>query len=87
MICHSLRLHDLSMSLIPQASSLGNVGSRPRSSFLSRRVAPATQAVYAFKNRHTESRQQILTLLERFTDDPLNEVWLLSGLPVNGVLD
>ena len=34
-----------------------------------------------------EPQQQTLTLLKRFADDPRNEVWLLSGLPVKGVLD
>ena len=32
-------------------------------------------------------KEEILALLKRFTDDPRNEVWLLSGLPVKGVLD
>ena len=34
-----------------------------------------------------EPQQQILALLKRFAGDPRNEVWLLSGLPVKGVLD
>jgi trehalose 6-phosphate synthase/phosphatase len=34
-----------------------------------------------------EPQPQILALLKRFADDQRNEVWLLSGLPVKGVLD
>ncbi|KAH0834220.1 glycosyltransferase family 20 protein [Lanmaoa asiatica] len=34
-----------------------------------------------------EPQQQTLALLNRFVDDARNEVWLLSGLPVKGVLD
>ena len=34
-----------------------------------------------------EPQQEALALLKRFSDDPRNEVWLLSGLPMKGVLD
>ncbi|KAG6377935.1 glycosyltransferase family 20 protein [Boletus reticuloceps] len=34
-----------------------------------------------------EPQQRTLALLKRFADDPRNELWLLSGLPVKGVLD
>ncbi|KAG6371761.1 glycosyltransferase family 20-domain-containing protein [Boletus reticuloceps] len=34
-----------------------------------------------------EPQQQTLALLKHFADDPCNELWLLSGLPVKGVLD
>ncbi|KAG8215355.1 glycosyltransferase family 20 protein [Butyriboletus roseoflavus] len=34
-----------------------------------------------------EPQQTTLALFDRFVNDPRNEVWLLSGLPVKGVLD
>lgn len=34
-----------------------------------------------------EPQQQTIALLKRFANDLRNEVWLLSGLPVKGVLD
>ncbi|KAF8439720.1 glycosyltransferase family 20 protein [Boletus edulis BED1] len=34
-----------------------------------------------------EPQKRTLALLKRFADDPRNELWLLSGLPVKGVLD
>lgn len=34
-----------------------------------------------------EPQQKAIALLNRFADDPRNDVWLLSGLPVKGVLD
>lgn len=34
-----------------------------------------------------EPQPQALALLKRFADDPRNEVWLLSGLPIKNVLE
>ena len=34
-----------------------------------------------------EPPEETLRLLNRLADDPRNQVWLLSGLPVKGMLD
>ncbi|EGO28773.1 glycosyltransferase family 20 protein [Serpula lacrymans var. lacrymans S7.9] len=34
-----------------------------------------------------EAPKEALALLNKFAEDPMNEVWLLSGLPVKGVMD
>ena len=34
-----------------------------------------------------EPPEESIALLNKFAEDPKNEVWLLSGLPVKGVME